>query len=300
MTFLNLHVTVHVTHGARLRRGMPMREQPEAGSTPPDAGHADEDARRALYGTYRSTFKAAKAAKAAQAAKAALHASAAPSSSLSLSLSSSFLWWDHKYLPLLHDLDRAAPILDLGCGDGSLLAYLGRRGFSHAQGIDISAEQVAAARARGARAELADVFDFLPRHREGFAAIIAADLFEHFSLAELVRLGPLVYAALRPGGRLLLQTANGAGLFPRQVIYGDLTHRTILTPESLQQWLRPCGFVGFRFYETGPIPVRLRGRLNLALWRLIKLGANAMRDIEAGKRQAIWTENFLSLAYKPG
>jgi SAM-dependent methyltransferase len=280
---------------------MPIRDQPEVGNTPPEAGGAppragggaDEDARRMLYATYRSTFKAAKAAT------AALHAPAAPSSSLS-SLSSSFLWWDHKYLPLLQDLDRAAPILDLGCGDGSLLAYLGRRGFSHAQGIDISAEQVAAAHARGTRAEQGDVFDFLPRHAEAFAAIIAADLFEHFSLAELVRLGPLVYAALRPGGRLLAQTANGAGLFPRQVIYGDLTHRTILTPESLQQWLRPCGFIGFRFYETGPIPVRLRGRLNLALWRLIKLGANAVRDIETGKRQAIWTENFLSLAYKPG
>ena len=210
----------------------------------------------------------------------------------------SFAWWDHAYLPLIHDLDRATPILDLGCGDGSLLAYLGRRGFSHAQGIDISAEQVAAAQARGVRAQLADAFGFLPAHADAFSAVLAVDVLEHFSREELGRLGPLLYAALRPNGRLLIQTANGAGLFPRQVIYGDLTHLTIFTPESLQQWLRPYGFSAFRFYETGPIPIRMRGRVNVVLWRLIKVAANAVRDIETGKRQTIWTENFICLARK--
>ena len=207
-------------------------------------------------------------------------------------------WWRAKYLPLLHGLAADAPILDIGCGGGELLAFLAQHGFTNARGVDISAEQVALAQGRGVDATVADVFDSL-RGGAAFGAVIAVDVFEHLTRDELVRLAPLLFEALVPGGRLLIQTANGAGLFPRQVIYGDLTHLTIFTPESLVQLLRPCGFTDLRFYETGPIPIRLRGRLNVAAWRMLKVLANAARRIETGKRQSIWTENFLCLAFKP-
>jgi len=234
------------------------------------------DFRSTLYERYVSTFKGA----------------------ASQSAEPSVTWWDHKYLPLLDDLDRAAPILEIGCGGGGLLAYLARRGFSHAAGVDISAEQVEVARRRGVQAEVGDVFEYLAGQGETLAAIIAVDVFEHFSRDELVRLAPLVYRALRPGGRLLVQTANGAGLFAAQVIYGDLTHLTIFTPASLAQLLGAAGFVDVACYETGPIPIRLRGKVDLALWRAIKALASTIRHIETGKRQTIWTENFICVARK--
>src|SRR6266516_2264173 len=134
---------------------------------------AGADFRAALYGRYVSGFKAE--------AKLDGHVS--------------FAWWDHKYLPLLDDLERSAPVLEIGCGAGGLLAYLGRRGFSHAMGIDISAEQIELAQKRGIWAEEADAFDFLGSAQRGFAAILAVDVFEHFSRNELLRLAPLLYAA---------------------------------------------------------------------------------------------------------
>jgi 2-polyprenyl-3-methyl-5-hydroxy-6-metoxy-1,4-benzoquinol methylase len=208
-------------------------------------------------------------------------------------------WWDHTFLPLLAGLDRSAPVLDVGCGAGGLLAYLGRRGFSHALGVDISAEQVALAQANGVRAQAGDVFDFLAQRQGEFQAILAVDVLEHLTRDELVRLAPLLYAALQPRGRLIVQTANGAGLFPGQVIYGDLTHMTIFTPESLGQLLRPAGFVDLTVYETGPIPIRLRGKVDVALWTAIKMVASAVRRVETGKQQAIWTANFICRALKP-
>jgi hypothetical protein len=165
-------------------------------------------------------------------------------------------------------------------------------------GIDISIEQIDLGRRRGVHAERADAFDFLESKRQAFAAIIAVDVFEHFSRDELLRLAPLLHTALQAGGRLLIQTANGAGLFPRQVIYGDLTHMTIFTPNSLAQLLRPVGFGNFGFFETGPIPIRLRGKLDVALWATLKAVANTVRSIETGKRQAIWTENFICRAFR--
>jgi SAM-dependent methyltransferase len=179
-----------------------------------------------------------------------------------------------------------------------LLTYLERRGFSHATGIDISAEQVDLARRRGARAIVADAFDFLDAHRGQFEAIVAVDVLEHFTRDELLRLAPLLHAALHPDGRLLVQTANGAGLFPGQVIYGDLTHMTIFTPQSLSQLLHGVGFAQLDCYETGPIPIRLRGKIDVAIWSAIKAAVNMVRYVETGKRQTIWTENFICRAFK--
>jgi SAM-dependent methyltransferase len=233
------------------------------------------DFRTTLYGRYLSTFKAQSAS--------------APSTA----------WWDHKYLPLLEDLDRAAPVLELGCGDGALLAYLAERGFLNVAGVDISPEQVAVARRRGLDVDCADALAYLETRPLSQAALIAVDVLEHLTRDELIRLAGGMFVALRPGGRLLIQTANGAGLFPGQVIYGDLTHQTVFTPGSLSQLLTQAGFCGLSFYETGPIPIRVRGKLNVALWHAIKALANAARSIETGKRQAIWTENFICSAFKP-
>jgi 2-polyprenyl-3-methyl-5-hydroxy-6-metoxy-1,4-benzoquinol methylase len=238
-----------------------------------------DDLRAHLYRRYVSTFKGAPA---------------------DLRGEGAFVWWDHKFLPLLAGLERGAAILEIGCGSGGLLAYLGRRGFSHALGVDISAEQVHLAHQRGVNAEQHDALAYLAANTEAFDAIVAVDVLEHFSRDELGYLTRHLFTALKPGARLVIQTANGAGLFPGQVIYGDLTHQTIFTPESLGQLLRADGFDALAFYETGPIPVRVRGKLDVALWTTIKLVANRVRHIETGKRQAIWTENFICRAFKPG
>jgi SAM-dependent methyltransferase len=211
-----------------------------------------------------------------------------------------FVWWDHKYLPLLADLHREAAILEVGCGSGGLLAYLGRRGFSHAFGVDLSAEQIALAHQRGVCAERYDALAYLASSHETFDAVLAVDVLEHFTRDELGHLVRLILHAMKPGGRLIVQTANGAGLHPGQVIYGDLTHQTIFTPESLGQLLRSVGFDALAFYETGPIPVRVRGKLDVALWSAIKAFANMVRHVETGKRQSIWTENFICRAFRPG
>lgn len=208
-------------------------------------------------------------------------------------------WCDHTYLPWLVELSRSGSILELGCGPGHLLTYLRRRGFSHVVGIDLSEQQVRACRDSGVATVVADAVPFLESCPSRFAAIIAVDFFEHFTKDELVSLMARIRAALRPGGLLLVQTANGAGLLPGQVIYGDLTHMTVFTPDSLAQLLRVFGFDSLAFAETGPVAIRLRGRLDVLLWWAIKVVASFVRRIETGKRQAVWTENFICRARLP-
>ena len=209
-------------------------------------------------------------------------------------------WARHKYLPLLDGIRRDAPVLELGCGPGYLLDFLRESGFTHAQGIDISAQQVELANRRGHKAEVADVFQFLDRHENQFDAIIAIDLFEHFSKEELLRLAKGIRRALRDGGTLLVHTANGQGLFAPRIIHGDFTHMTMLTPGSMRQLLTLFSFSSFRFVESGPAPIGARGKARVFAWRLFKAGLNLMLKIECGQTHDVWTSNMICACRKQG
>lgn len=209
-------------------------------------------------------------------------------------------WSRLKILPLLGDVDMAHPILELGCGAGNFLALLKHEGYARVSGIDISGEMVARAKARGLDVTQGDALELLSTKTERYGAVLAFDLIEHFTKDELLELLPAIRERLLPGGVFVVQTPNGQGLFPRQVIFGDLTHVTVFTPESLEQLLRFSGFEDIDVREAGPAPKSLRGVVRLALWNGIKLGAKAARYVETGKEQAIWTENMLCRSKKPG
>jgi 2-polyprenyl-3-methyl-5-hydroxy-6-metoxy-1,4-benzoquinol methylase len=272
---------------ASLRMNAPRPRRPESRIREP----REPDFRRELYQRYVSTFKNGQVQG----------GSPNPDSRVPIpgaERASYWSWCERKYLPLLSGLGRDEPVLELGCGPGHLMEFLQRRGFSHVTGIDISEEQAWLARARGQLVCVADALPFLESNVGRFAAIIAVDFLEHFTRDELMTLVKQIATALRQGGVLMVQTANGQGLFPNQVIYGDLTHMTIFTPGSLGQLLRAHGFGQPTFYETGPVAVRLHGRANVALWGGITGAARLVRQVETGKRQDIWTENFICRAVK--
>jgi len=209
-------------------------------------------------------------------------------------------WARLKIMPLLEGVDRRLPVLELGCGAGNFLGLLQKEGYEDLFGVDISGEMVELAKARGFRVTQGDALAFLRESSERYAAVLAFDLIEHFTKEELLELLPAIHARLLPGGVFLMQTPNGQGLFPNQVIYGDLTHVTIFTPDSLNQVLRLSGFEDLVVTEAGPAMKSLTGVVRLGLWNVIKVGAKAARFVETGKHQTIWTENMICRAKRPG
>ncbi len=210
-----------------------------------------------------------------------------------------YRWAEYKFVPLLNGLSRESPILDIGCGAGQMLQLLRDHGFTNASGIDVSAEQVRLATDRGLNAAVDDVFRCLRESPASFDAISALDVVEHFDKSEQIPLFESIYTALRPGGRLIIETPNGEGLFAGQVIYGDLSHLTIFSEGSLSQLLRLLGFEEIEFYETGPTPKDLKGRVRGFLWRIVRLVANSARIIESGETQRLWTKNLICCCRKP-
>lgn len=171
-------------------------------------------------------------------------------------------------LPLLELLapEPGAKVLDLGCGDGALTEKLAALG-AVVVGVDSSAEQVAAARARGLDARVAD----------GEALAFEAEFDAVFSNAALHWMtGPDavidgVWRALRPGGRFVGEM-GGAGNVER--VKGALTAalaRRGHDPAAADPWYFPtpddyAGRLAARGFQVEEIalierPTPLPGRL---------------------------------------
>lgn len=207
-------------------------------------------------------------------------------------------WSDHKYLPHLKNYPETAEILEIGCGPGFFLDYLENRGYKNALGIDFSEEQIQFAVKRGVNAKTGNALDYLKEHTGAFDVIIAFDFIEHFTKDELISLSRDIFAALKPCGMLLLHTPNGQGFFPNRIIYGDLTHLTIFSPNSVRQLFHAAGFSKVEVFETGPVPKNLKGRIRMIGWKFMKIALNMLKMIETGGGLDIWTQDMIAVCRK--
>jgi 2-polyprenyl-3-methyl-5-hydroxy-6-metoxy-1,4-benzoquinol methylase len=135
-----------------------------------------------------------------------------------------------------------APVLDVGCGRGELLALLRDAGVE-ARGVDADADMVACAAADGLEVEHADAVEHLERLEPAtLGAIFSAQLVEHLPPPTLVRFLELARTRLRPDGRLVLETINPVSPLALRNYYADLTHAQPLVPETLRLLVEHAGF----------------------------------------------------------
>lgn len=198
--------------------------------------------------------------------------------------------------------DRAAKILDLGCGEGSFLRELRRAGYTDVAGVDRSPEQVALAARQGeAGVRLGDVLE----EARGLPAashdvIISFDVLEHLRREEVLALAEDVLRALRPNGRWLIHVPNAESPFFGRMRYGDVTHEQAFTRGSLRQVLGAVGFGTVRCYEDAPVVHGARSVVRLAMWKVIRLGLRAYLAAETGDASpdSIFSQNLLAIAQR--
>jgi 2-polyprenyl-3-methyl-5-hydroxy-6-metoxy-1,4-benzoquinol methylase len=146
------------------------------------------------------------------------------------------------YGPLLPE-NKGAHILDVGCGAGYFLYFLDKQGYVNYEGIDISPQQVAHCRAHVTpRAEVADAFDYLDGKEGSFDMILAHDVLEHVAKDRLAAFTKKLFAALKPGGILIVRVPNMSNPLAAHGRYIDLTHEVGFTERSLHQLLYLSGF----------------------------------------------------------
>ena len=140
--------------------------------------------------------------------------------------------------------DRATPILDVGCGEGTLLAFLRERGYTNLAGFDLSPENVAICHALGLDfVELGDALCLAERYLPGsFAVIFVMDVLEHLPKQRAAGFLEQARRCLQPGGAVIIQTPNMGSVFGVYHRYNDLSHEFCLTEKTARDLLMIAGF----------------------------------------------------------
>jgi 2-polyprenyl-3-methyl-5-hydroxy-6-metoxy-1,4-benzoquinol methylase len=174
--------------------------------------------------------------------------------------------------------------LDLGCSSGDLVAAVQAAGFE-AEGLDLSAEAVGRAKARGLTVGCLPVEAFEPAH--AFETISAFDLLEH--LLDPRGFLRRVRGWLTADGRLLLTMPDVRSVYPRLLMrrhwfyYWPDEHLFYFDRSTITRLLEEEGFEVMRLSRaTKPLTLDYAARslelFNRRLGRLVRCGADALPE----------------------
>jgi SAM-dependent methyltransferase len=203
-----------------------------------------------------------------------------------------------KWFPGEHNIK----ILDLGCGYGALLYLLKEAGYHDLQGVDTSSEQVACAKQLGLSfVREGDLLETLKEDDDcSYDFLIAFDVLEHFSKDEILIFANEAYRVLKSGGRLLIHAPNGEAIFPGAVFFGDLTHETCFTRQSLRQLVNVSGFSSVQIIEDAPTVHGLKSLLRYILWKMFRTLFRVIYVAETGDwaKDLVLSQNLLAVVVK--
>lgn len=152
------------------------------------------------------------------------------------------------------NLPRKGKLLDVGCGEGTFVAYADKHGFE-ASGLDFSAAAIEAGTRRFGLTSLvaATVEDYRRTHSENaFDVITLFEILEHTESP--VRFLEEIQTLLRPGGLLIVSVPNRARWPILDFVDYPPHHLTRWSSPSLRTILETSGFEIVRSDYT---PVRL-------------------------------------------
>jgi SAM-dependent methyltransferase len=200
----------------------------------------------------------------------------------------------HNLLPLVDDVPRNAPVLEIGPGLGELLVCLRQAGFTRVEACDMSPEIIEECGRRGFDVlPVGSIPDFLYAHTGRYGAVFMIDVLEHLTKAEAFEALQAVWQALRPGGHVIVQVPNMQSPFAASNLHWDITHEVGYTEFSLRQLYGAAGFdqVDFAAYDYPPQGLyRVRRVLRAGLYLLWK-GALIVDQWNRGR---IFTPNLIA------
>ena len=145
------------------------------------------------------------------------------------------------------------PVLDCGCGRGEFVALLAAAGVP-ARGVDANRVAVAIAEREGIAVEAGDAFARLAEARGTLGGVAALQLVEHLDPGAVREFLGRAFAALAPGGRLLVETINPDSLYAMRAYRLDPTHRWPVPAATLALLARDAGFVEKEIRFVSPVP----------------------------------------------
>jgi len=182
--------------------------------------------------------------------------------------------WYYDCLPT----DKTAMILDIGCGDGKFIHFLQRKGYTSVEGLELSSQQAEEAKKKVKCPihVVDDTISFLEKASKTYHMITMNDVLEHVPKQETVRFLKAAHDAIKPGGLVVINVPQVAGITSLLCRYNDFTHQALFTEMSLKQVLFSARFSNVKFIpQKWPLkwtPRHLTYRFVRLLWyRILKL-----------------------------
>lgn len=181
-------------------------------------------------------------------------------------------------------LSMDATILDVGCGKGEWLAWLKQQGFRNLCGVDASTSDLGHSQRwlDGVKLQQGDAHSLLRDQAAAYDLIHGKDVAEHMTKDEFISFLQLACRALKPGGQLWLLTFNAQAPLANATRYGDFTHEIGLTPRSVAQCLRACGFESIEVRGVHYCSSSLSGRVRRMFASALHAGARFMLKLRHG------------------
>ncbi len=167
---------------------------------------------------------------------------------------------------------KAAKVLDYGCGSGDLLLWLASRSEVYGaelHGYDVSSSQLAALRDRDSSQRLVLHKD-ASSVEDAYAWVFCSHVIEHVPDPQLPAfMQDLCSKVSRDGGRLVIATPNGLNPFAHAYYMSmDATHVRMHSPFTLADLLDREGFEIERVARETPQVYDLMTLLKFSLWVL--------------------------------
>ena len=169
-------------------------------------------------------------------------------------------------------------------------------GYLNIREVGISPEQVRLARQVIADVAESNVLEWLEAHSSTFYLITVLDLIEHFQKPEVLRFLDGCHGALKPGGRLILQTPNADSPLGNVLSYGVFSQEVDLNPNALSRLVRLSGLQKVEAREQGPVPLGYSAvsSVRYLTWQTIRVGLKAWNLVKTGAAESgVFTRVFL-------
>ncbi|QQZ62148.1 methyltransferase domain-containing protein [Paenibacillus sonchi] len=145
-----------------------------------------------------------------------------------------------QYLQYILPTDR---VLDIGCGRGEFIELLTESGVT-VEGIDLNEDMVEYCQDRGFNVKYADAIEYLINASpQSYDCISMCQVIEHLTFEQYTYLLSLILNALKPGGRVIIETINAQSVYAMSNwFYIDPTHTKPVHPETLDFVIKETGF----------------------------------------------------------
>lgn len=208
-------------------------------------------------------------------------------------------YYRSNYLAYLPD-DKGASIIVISCGPGYLVNVLQEEGYSNVLGIDSDPTKIEYAKARGLNCRTERGFEFLQENDHEYDVIIPEQELSHLTHEETISFLKLCRTRMRPGGKLISYTLNGANpLVGAENLAHNIDHFYTVTEYSYRQLLE---FAGFRNISIHPLKLYVfwKNPLNyvgLVATTLIEFTFRALFALY-GKKCKVLTKKILATCEK--